>query len=194
MDSDVPAPQPDAMTPLGQVLAERMERRGWSAREVERRGGPAASTINRLISSDPKDNRNPPNEANLRKLAQVLVIPLARLERAADETRGRTLPAPVHEAHVETIVAALAGLDQASQETVTEVVVMITDRIRAAVDATGALPHGAPTKTAPTRQAAPKRTPALKDYTLASRTGQPDLDVPRAQQDRDAEASQDPDE
>ncbi len=135
MDNENDAPQPESMTPLGKVLAARMERRNMSAREVQRRGGPAASTINRLISTDPRVNRNPPSDGNLRKLAQVLVIPLPHLERAADETRGRLPARPPLQDQVELMAAAIAGLDPAQQEAIAEVVVLVTDLLRGAQEA-----------------------------------------------------------
>lgn len=118
----------DGMTPLGALIAEAMERHNWSARRVEREGGPSAATVRRLISKDPDADRRPPQDANLELLANALRVPLSRLQQAAVATKGWGTDGP-DAPQARLLADALAKLDPRSAQTLTDTFLLIAERL-----------------------------------------------------------------
>lgn len=118
------------MTPLGALIFEAMTRHNWSARRVEREGGPSAATVRRLISKDPNADRRPPQDANLELLSTALRVPLSRLQQAAVQTKGWVSDTP-DQPTARLLADALDRLDPRTAQTMTDAFLLIAERFAA---------------------------------------------------------------
>lgn len=90
---DPPAEQPrtaaamePALNPLQRLIQQRLHERGWSYREVGRRGGLPHSTVYTLATT--RNLARPPRPATIDALAKGLDVPVAAVRAAAAESTG----------------------------------------------------------------------------------------------------------
>jgi len=79
------APEP-ALNPLQRLIQQRLRERGWSYREVARRGGLPHSTVHTLAAT--RNLARPPRPATLDGLAKGLDLPVSAVRAAAAESTG----------------------------------------------------------------------------------------------------------
>jgi transcriptional regulator with XRE-family HTH domain len=79
------APEP-ALNPLQRLVQQRLRERGWSYREVARRGGLSHSTVYTLATT--WNLVRPPRPATIDALAQGLDVPVSAVRAAAAESTG----------------------------------------------------------------------------------------------------------
>ena len=77
------------MSPLGDLVRDRLHDRGWSYAELARRSGLPRSTVHYLATRE--QLRRVPEPAVLEALARGLELPVDRLRRAAAATAGITV-------------------------------------------------------------------------------------------------------
>jgi hypothetical protein len=167
------------MTPLGAVIAQAMEQRGMSTHEVQKRGGPSASTVGRLVSRNPKVDRRPPSDANLEKLARSLRLPLTRLQQAAAETRGwaitdRSLTSPMR-----TVIAAMGAMRPDAQTAVADITLIFAEQLRIAAgpdfyELLGAVEDSVEARRSMLRDVPPQPAEDTEPDRLAARRGHPE--------------------
>ena len=75
-----------ALNPLQRLIQQRLRERGWSYREVARRGALPHSTVHTLAST-PNLTR-PPRPATIDALAKGLDVPVSAVRAAAAESTG----------------------------------------------------------------------------------------------------------
>ena len=80
------APEP-ALNPLQRLIQQRLRERGWSYREVARRGGLPHSTVHTLAST--RNLARPPRPATIDALAKGLDVPVSVVRAAAAESIAR---------------------------------------------------------------------------------------------------------
>ena len=79
------APEP-ALNPLQRLIQQRLRERGWSYREVARRGGLPRSTVYTLAIT--RNLGRPPRPATIDALAKGLDVPVSAVRTAAAESTG----------------------------------------------------------------------------------------------------------
>jgi transcriptional regulator with XRE-family HTH domain len=79
------APEP-ALNPLQRLIQQRLRERGWSYREVARRGGLPHSTVHTLAAT--RNLGRPPRPATIDALAKGLDVPVSVVRAAAAESTG----------------------------------------------------------------------------------------------------------
>ena len=79
------APEP-ALNPLQRLIQQRLRDRGWSYREVARRGGLPHSTVYTLATT--RNLARPPRPATIDALAKGLDVPVSAVRTAAAESTG----------------------------------------------------------------------------------------------------------
>ena len=75
-----------ALNPLQRLIQQRLRERGWSYREVARRGGLPHSTVHTLAST--RNLARPPRPATIDALAKGLDVPVSVVRAAAAESTG----------------------------------------------------------------------------------------------------------
>jgi len=92
-EQDPPAEQPrpaaplePALNPLQRLIQQRLRERGWSYREVARRGGLPHSTVHTLAAT--RNLARPPRPATIDALAKGLEVPVSAVRAAAAESTG----------------------------------------------------------------------------------------------------------
>jgi transcriptional regulator with XRE-family HTH domain len=92
-EPDFPAEQPrpvsplePALNPLQRLIQQRLRERGWSYREVARRGGVPHSTVYTLATT--RNLARPPRPATIDALARGLEVPVSAVRAAAAESTG----------------------------------------------------------------------------------------------------------
>jgi transcriptional regulator with XRE-family HTH domain len=92
-EQDLPAEQPrpasvpePALNPLQRLIQQRLRERGWSYREVARRGGLPHSTVHTLAAT--RNLGRPPRPATIDALAKGLDVPVSVVRAAAAESTG----------------------------------------------------------------------------------------------------------
>ena len=75
-----------ALNPLQRLIQQRLRERGWSYREVARRGGLPHSTVHTLAST--RNLARPPRPATINALAKGLDVPVSAVRAAAAESTG----------------------------------------------------------------------------------------------------------
>ncbi len=81
----VAAPEP-ALNPLQRLIQQRLRERGWSYREVARRGGLPHSTVHTLAVT--RTLGRPPRPATIDALAKGLEVPVSAVRAAAAASTG----------------------------------------------------------------------------------------------------------
>src|SRR6201999_985101 len=81
-----PAPLEAALNPLQRLIQQRLRERGWSHREVARRGGLSHSTIYTLATT--RNLGRPPRPETIDALAAGLDVPVSAVRAAAAESTG----------------------------------------------------------------------------------------------------------
>jgi len=82
-----PAVAPDpALNPLQRLIQQRLRERGWSYREVARRGGLPHSTVHTLAAT--RNLARPPRPATIDALAKGLDVPVSAVRAAAAASTG----------------------------------------------------------------------------------------------------------
>ena len=76
----------DARNPLQLLIRQRLRERGWSYREVARRGGLPHSTVYTLATT--RNLGRPPRPATIDALARGLNVPVSAVRAAAAESTG----------------------------------------------------------------------------------------------------------
>lgn len=118
-----------AMNPLALLVRTRMDERRWSSYDVERHGGPPASTVLRI--ADPKISwRQPPRQDTLERLAKALELPLARVQQAAIEAVGYRVGARSTSDHIALVVAAMQDLPADKQRRIADMVLNMVEMLR----------------------------------------------------------------
>lgn len=79
------APEP-ALNPLQRLIQQRLRERGWSYREVARRGGLPHSTVHTLATT--RNLGRPPRPATIDALAKGLDVPVSAVRAAAAASTG----------------------------------------------------------------------------------------------------------
>jgi transcriptional regulator with XRE-family HTH domain len=93
-EQDLPTEQPrtvapaleHALNPLQRLIRQRLRERGWSYREVARRGGLPHSTVHTLATT--RNLARPPRPATIDALAKGLDVPVSAVRAAAAESTG----------------------------------------------------------------------------------------------------------
>jgi transcriptional regulator with XRE-family HTH domain len=91
-EQDPPAEQPHAaelepaLNPLQRLIQQRLRERGWSYREVARRGGLPHSTVHTLAAT--RNLARPPRPATIDALAKGLDVPVSAVRAAAAASTG----------------------------------------------------------------------------------------------------------
>ena len=92
-EQDPPAEQPRpaapleaALNPLQRLIQQRLRERGWSYREVARRGGLPHSTVHTLAAT--RNLARPPRPATIDALAKGLDVPVSAVRAAAAASTG----------------------------------------------------------------------------------------------------------
>jgi transcriptional regulator with XRE-family HTH domain len=92
-EQDPPAEQPrpaaplePALNPLQRLIQQRLRERGWSYREVARRGGLPHSTVHTLAAT--RNLARPPRPATIDALAKGLDVPVSAVRAAAAASTG----------------------------------------------------------------------------------------------------------
>jgi len=80
-----PAAEP-ALNPLQRLIQQRLRERGWSYREVARRGGLPHSTVHTLAAT--RNLARPPRPATIDALAKGLDVPVSAVRAAAAASTG----------------------------------------------------------------------------------------------------------
>ena len=80
------APLEPALNPLQRLIQQRLRERGWSYREVARRGGLPHSTVHTLAAT--RNLGRPPRPATIDALAKGLDVPVSAVRAAAAESTG----------------------------------------------------------------------------------------------------------
>ena len=75
-----------ALNPLQRLIQQRLRERGWSYREVARRGGLPHSTVHTLAAT--RNLARPPRPATIDALAKGLDVPVSAVRAAAAESTG----------------------------------------------------------------------------------------------------------
>src|SRR5947208_17047486 len=75
-----------ALNPLQRLIVQRLRERGWSYREVARRGGLPHSTVYTLATT--RNLARPPRPATIDTLAKGLDVPVSAVRAAAAESTG----------------------------------------------------------------------------------------------------------
>jgi transcriptional regulator with XRE-family HTH domain len=75
-----------ALNPLQRLIQQRLRERGWSYREVARRGGLPHSTVHTLAAT--RNLTRPPRPATIDALAKGLDVPVSAVRAAAAESTG----------------------------------------------------------------------------------------------------------
>ena len=75
-----------ALNPLQRLIQQRLRERGWSYREVARRGALPHSTVHTLAST--RNLTRPPRPATIDALAKGLDVPVSAVRAAAAESTG----------------------------------------------------------------------------------------------------------
>jgi len=75
-----------ALNPLQRLIQQRLRERGWSYREVARRGGLPHSTVYTLAMT--RKLARPPRPATIDALAKGLDVPVSAVRAAAAESTG----------------------------------------------------------------------------------------------------------
>ena len=75
-----------ALNPLQRLIQQRLRERGWSYREVARRGGLPHSTVHTLAAT--RNLARPPRPATIDALAKGLEVPVSVVRAAAAESTG----------------------------------------------------------------------------------------------------------
>src|ERR1700691_1366400 len=91
---DLPAERPPAaaaalepaLNPLQRLILQRLRERGWSYREVAKRGGLPHSTVHTLAAT--RNLTRPPRPATIDALAKSLDVPVSAVRAAAAESTG----------------------------------------------------------------------------------------------------------
>ena len=78
-------PEP-ALNPLQRLIQQRLRERGWSYREVARRGGLPHSTVHTLAAT--RNLARPPRPATIDALAKGLDVPVSAVRAAAAASTG----------------------------------------------------------------------------------------------------------
>ena len=78
-------PEP-ALNPLQRLIQQRLRERGWSYREVARRGGVPHSTVYTLATT--RNLARPPRPATIDALAKGLEVPVSAVRAAAAGSTG----------------------------------------------------------------------------------------------------------
>ena len=78
--------QEPALNPLQRLIQRRLRERGWSYREVARRGGLPHSTVHTLAAT--RNLGRPPRPATIDALAKGLDVPVSAVRAAAAESTG----------------------------------------------------------------------------------------------------------
>ena len=81
-----PAAAEPALNPLQRLIQQRLRERGWSYREVARRGGLPHSTVYTLATT--RNLARPPRPATIDALAKGLDVPVSAVRTAAAESTG----------------------------------------------------------------------------------------------------------
>ena len=81
-----PAALEPALNPLQRLIQQRLGERGWSYREVARRGGLPHSTIHTLATT--RNLARPPRPDTIDALAQGLDVPVSVVRAAAAQATG----------------------------------------------------------------------------------------------------------
>jgi transcriptional regulator with XRE-family HTH domain len=85
-DPPPPASLEAALNPLQRLIQQRLRERGWSYREVARRGGLSHSTIYTLATT--RNLGRPPRPETIDALAAGLDVPVSAVRAAAAESTG----------------------------------------------------------------------------------------------------------
>ena len=86
-EEPLPAAAPDpALNPLQRLIRQRLRERGWSYREVARRGGLPHSTVHTLAAT--RNLARPPRPATIDALAKGLEVPVSAVRAAAAASTG----------------------------------------------------------------------------------------------------------
>jgi transcriptional regulator with XRE-family HTH domain len=92
-ERDPPAERPriaaalePSLNPLQRLIQQRLRERGWSYREVARRGGLPHSTVYTLATT--RNLARPPRPATIDALAKGLDVPVSAVRAAAAESTG----------------------------------------------------------------------------------------------------------
>jgi transcriptional regulator with XRE-family HTH domain len=80
------APLEPALNPLQRLIQQRLRERGWSYREVARRGGLPHSTVHTLAAT--RNLARPPRPATIDALAKGLDVPVSAVRAAAAASTG----------------------------------------------------------------------------------------------------------
>ncbi len=75
-----------ALNPLQRLIQQRLRERGWSYREVARRGGLPHSTVHTLAAT--RNLARPPRPATIDALAKGLDVPVSAVRAAAAASTG----------------------------------------------------------------------------------------------------------
>ena len=75
-----------ALNPLQRLIQQRLRERGWSYREVARRGGLPHSTVHTLAAT--RNLGRPPRPATIDALAKGLEVPVSAVRAAAAASTG----------------------------------------------------------------------------------------------------------
>jgi transcriptional regulator with XRE-family HTH domain len=75
-----------ALNPLQRLIRQRLRERGWSYREVAKRGGLPHSTVHTLAAT--RNLTRPPRPATIDALAKGLDVPVSAVRAAAAESTG----------------------------------------------------------------------------------------------------------
>jgi transcriptional regulator with XRE-family HTH domain len=75
-----------ALDPLERLIRQRLRERGWSYREVAKRGGLPHSTVHTLAAT--RNLTRPPRPATIDALAKGLDVPVSAVRAAAAESTG----------------------------------------------------------------------------------------------------------
>src|SRR5205814_5925234 len=75
-----------ALNPLHRLIQQRLRERGWSYREVARRGGLPHSTVHTLAAT--RNLTRPPRPATIDALARGLEVPVSAVRAAAAASTG----------------------------------------------------------------------------------------------------------
>lgn len=121
--------RPVTRNSLATLIRDRMNEKGWSTYDVERRGGPPARTVGHLISVQ-EQKRALPRMATIQALAKGLDLPLARVQQAAlgSIKYGITDFTPTED--IGMVVAAMRDLSASQQRHVADVVLRMVEALR----------------------------------------------------------------
>ena len=129
-----------ALNPLQRLIQQRLHERGWSYREVARRGGLAHSTIYTLATT--WNLARPPRPDVIDALAKGLDVPVSAVRAAAAESTGMHyydgVPAGHHDHDDEERKLLIASIDELTPEDLQHVAALVESlRHRASRDRAG---------------------------------------------------------